>query len=112
MALDITALTAEVAIVPSGQAPTEGDWIEGTWVRTAPAQPLPTINRLTSEYWFIKVTGNTIDGTDSAYLQVFIGPAGTIALPDAATKVDVFSRIHGSPEVPVQKHATVTVTAA
>lgn len=109
MALDITTDAAEVAIVPTGQTPTEADWITGTWVRTAPSQALPSINRLTTENWYIKVTATVENATDFAWLQVLVGPAGPFTLPDAVTKVDVWSRVHDNPEVPVQKHGTVSI---
>ncbi|WP_152187039.1 hypothetical protein [Segeticoccus rhizosphaerae] len=107
MALDITLDAAEVAIVPNGTQPTDSDWVAAEWVRAAPTQQLPGTNRLTTDYWFLKVTGTVDNATDFAYLRVLVGPTGAVALPaDPAKKVDVWSRIHDDPETPVQKHAS------
>lgn len=117
MAFDITALAGELAVIPATQTtgPTESDWVEAEWVRAAPAQQIASNNRLTTDYWFAKVTGSIFTAgvleTDFAWLQVLVGPAGAgLPIPAEAAKVDVWSRIHGSPEVPVQKHGSVTIS--
>ena len=110
MALDITLDPAMLAVVTKGTQPTDADWVAAEWVRTAPTGPLASTNRLTTAYWYAKVTGTVNGETDSAWLRLLVGPAGTVALPDAAAGVDVWSKITDSPEVPVQKHSTVTIT--
>ena len=109
MALDITTDAAMLAVVPAGTQPTDTDWVAATWTRDAPTTSLPSTNRLTTVYWYAKVTGTVGAETDSAWLQLLVGPAGTVALPDAA-KVDVWSKITDTPEVPIQKHGTVTIS--
>jgi hypothetical protein len=103
MALDITLDPAMLAVVPKGALPTDTDWIAAEWVRDAPTVPLTSTNRLTTVYWYAKITATVNGESDSAWLRVLIGPTGTIALPDA-TSVNVYSKITDSPEVPVQLH--------
>lgn len=108
MALDITTDPAMLAIVPTGTQPTDADWVAAEWVRDAPTGPLASTNRLTTAYWYAKVTGTVNGETDFAWLRVLVGPAGTVDLPDGAG-ADVWSKITDSPEVPVQKHSKVTI---
>lgn len=109
MALDITLDIAEVAIVASGAMPTEGDWVPAEWVRVAPSQPLAQDNRLTTDYWYLKVTAVVDNATDFAWLRILVGPSGVVALPADGNKADVWSRVHDDPEVPVQKHGSVII---
>lgn len=109
MAFDITLDAAELAIVPTGTKPASGDWVTATWTRVAPVQPLTSDDRLSTDYWFAKVTGTVNGETDSAWLRVLVGPTGTIAIGSSVTKVDIYSRVHDTPEVPVQRHGSVSI---
>lgn len=116
MALDLTTFPAQVAIVPGGQEPTPTDWVAAEWVTTAPTDPIKTNNRLTTDYWFAKVTATIINEagaveTATGYLRVLVGPTGTVTLPAAPVKAaDFWSSITANPEVPVQKHATIPIS--
>lgn len=108
MALDITADTAQVAIVTKGTLPSDADWHDAAWVRSAPTSKVTTQNPLTTEYRYIPVSGTTPDGTDTAYLRVLVGPGGDVQLP-ATGSVDVWVKVVDNPETVVLKVGSISV---
>lgn len=111
MALDLTADIVKVAITAFGVKPTPADFVTAAWTRTPPlAGTKPDIDLLSTEYRYVKVTGQVSDGsTDTAWVQFLMGPLGAVAA-DAAGNADVWAQVADSPETIVRKVGTIKVS--
>lgn len=106
--MDLTSLTGQVAIVPTGTRPASGDWVAGEWTRTPPQSTTANIDRVSTEFRYNKITA-TVDGaTDSAWLRVLVGPDGAIS--PAPGKVDHYVKVTADPEKPAINTGTYNVT--
>ena len=110
-AFDITDDTVEAAVVTTGTDPATDDWFTAAWVRSTPGGKVTTLSTLSTEYRYVQVTG-TVDGsTDTAWVQMLIGPGtGADINLTTAGKYDVWVRVTDSPEVPAILAGTITLT--
>lgn len=109
MAFDITADPAQIAVVAQNTVPETADWIEGDWVRQAPAGTRTQISHLSTEYRYVKVVATVEGETDTAWLRFLVGPeGGVVDRPPASYSVWV--KVTDSPEVPVRRAGQLQVT--